>query len=58
MEVIKKTVNRKMITGTTSGDTNTIIVMPDEDAVYFFKLLLTSDAHDMGFFDAVDEDND
>lgn len=53
MEVIKKQVQRVMTTGTTSGDTeNSFIIIPDTGTTYNFRILLTSEANDLGFFDA------
>ena len=49
MEVIKKTILQAVTTGTTSGG---IVIKPDLTKVYFFKVLLTQEAHDYGFFDA------
>lgn len=57
MEVIKKKVERIMTTGTTSGCTeNCFVFIPDLNAEYKFKILLTSEAKDLGFFDVVEED--
>lgn len=51
MEVIKKTVKRKM---TTSGDTE-IIIIPDLTAIYYFNFNLNNEIKDWGFFDAYTE---
>ena len=50
MERIKKTVLQILTTGTTqSGD---IIITPDLDAVYYFKIGITGVMKDVGFLDA------
>lgn len=49
MEVIKKTILQAVTTGTTSTG---IVIMPDLTKTYYFKFLLTQEAHDYGFFDA------
>jgi hypothetical protein len=53
MELIKKTVQRAMTTGLTATTTGySYIIIPDINAVYHFKILLTNELQDMGFFDA------
>lgn len=66
MEFIKKTIYRIMTTGTTTGATdckgtypictgctgNCVNIIPDTGVTYYFKILLISDAQDIGFFDA------
>ena len=55
MEVIKKTILRAMTTGVTActGTTGTCyVIIPDLNAVYHFKIGLTSIQEDIGFFDA------
>lgn len=50
MEVIKKTVKRALIV---SGVTDTeFAIVPDLNTHYNFKILLTSQVRDIGFFDA------
>jgi len=50
MERIKKTVLQILTTGTTqSGD---IIITPDLDAVYYFKIGIIGVMKDVGFLDA------
>ena len=52
MEVIKKTVLRALTTGTTTGCTSTCrIIIPDLTANYYFKICLTQETQDIGFFD-------
>jgi hypothetical protein len=54
MEVIKKTVKMAM---TISGVTeNEFVVVPDLNTSYKFKILLTSQVRDIGFFDDIKED--
>lgn len=53
MEVIKKTIQMALTTGvtaTTSG--NSYIIVPDLTAIYYFKIGLSVEAPDLGFFDA------
>jgi hypothetical protein len=53
MEVLKKTVQLIMTTGTTSGCSgNCRIIIPDTGVTYYFKILLTRETIDIGFFDA------
>lgn len=53
MEVIKKTILRAMTTGRTETcNENCFVIIPDLTAIYHLKLLLTGEAHDIGFFDA------
>jgi hypothetical protein len=55
MEIIKKKIFQIMTTGTTSGCTeNCFVIIPDLSVVYNFKIGLTSDIKDLGFFDASD----
>lgn len=58
METIKKTIKRAMTTGTTTicDVDDCFIIVPDLNAVYNFKILLTKNDEDLGFFD-VDEDS-
>lgn len=50
MEVIKKTVHQAVTTGTTvTGGT---IIIPDLSKIYYFKISLTQEARDLGFFEA------
>lgn len=53
MEVLKKTIQMALTTGltaTTSG--NSYIIVPDLTAIYHFKIGLTAEMPDLGFFDA------
>ncbi len=53
MEVLKKTIQMALTTGltaTTSG--NSYIIVPDLTAIYHFKINLTAEMPDLGFFDA------
>lgn len=53
MELIKKTVQRAMTTGLTATTTGySYIIIPDIDAIYHFKIGLTAELQDIGFFDA------
>jgi hypothetical protein len=66
MEYIKKTVYRILTTGTTTGATNCkgtypvctgctghcIVLIPNTGVSYYFRILLTQAAQDIGFFDA------
>lgn len=56
MELIKKTVNIAMTTGTTTGCTGgtCFVIVPDLSAIYHFKISLSNDVQDIGFFDAYD----
>jgi hypothetical protein len=49
MEVIKKTMLQAVTTGTTSTG---IQIIPDLTKSYYFKILLSQDSLDCGFFDA------
>lgn len=50
MEVIKKTIKRAMtISGVTDSE---FVIVPDLNTSYDFKILLTSQVRDIGFFDA------
>jgi hypothetical protein len=52
MEVIKKTVKMAMtVSGITDSD---FVIVPDLNTSYNFKILLTSQVHDIGFFDNVE----
>jgi hypothetical protein len=51
MEVIKKITLQAVTTGHTSNGT---IIIPDLAKEYYFKILLSQEAHDYGFFDAVE----
>jgi len=56
MEVIKKTIKQAVTTGTTKNSTgNTFIIIPDLNANYHMKVLLTAKKIDLGFFDAYDD---
>ncbi len=55
MEVLKKTILQAVTTGITActGTTGTCyVIIPDLNAVYYMKIGLKQDAHDLGFFDA------
>ena len=52
MELVQKIVKQKTTTGTTTGCTECWEIIPDLDAVYYFKINLTSEIIDIGFFDA------
>jgi hypothetical protein len=55
MEIIKKTIKQAVTTGTTENSTgNTFIIVPDLNAKYHMKVLLTAKKIDLGFFDAYD----
>jgi len=49
MEIIKKTVLQAVTTGTTSTG---VQIIPDLTKSYYFKILLSQDSLDCGFFDA------
>lgn len=49
MEVIKKTVLQALTTGKTG---NNIIIIPNTSAIYYFKINLTQEVHNLGFFGA------
>jgi len=50
MEKLKKKALQVLTTGTTTG--GDIVITPDLDAVYVFKIGITAVAKDIGFFDA------
>jgi len=50
MEFIRKTILQALTTGKTGND---IIIIPDLTKIYYFKVLLTQDAHHWGFFDSL-----
>jgi hypothetical protein len=53
MEILKKTIQQIMTTGkTTSCNKNCYVIIPDITIFYNFKICLTQEAHDFGFFDA------
>lgn len=53
MEVIKKTVQMVMTTGTTACTSGTCyIIIPNTGVTYYFKIGLTAEMQDIGFFDA------
>ena len=52
MEIIKKQVVQRMTTGATTGCSSCFVFIPDMKANYNFKLLLTAESLDFGFFDA------
>jgi len=53
MEVLKKTVLMALTTGlTTTTSGNSYIIVPDLTAIYYFKIGLTAEMPDLGFFDA------
>jgi hypothetical protein len=52
MEILKKTIQRVMTTGTTTGCTECYVIIPDINIYYTLKVCLTQEAQDMGFFDA------
>lgn len=51
MEAIKKTVLQAVTTGTTATG-GTFIIIPDLSKIYYFKISLTQEARDLGFFEA------
>jgi hypothetical protein len=52
MEIIKKTIKQAVTTGTTENSTgNTFIIVPDLNAKYHMKVLLTAKKIDLGVFD-------
>jgi len=52
MEIIKKQVLQALTTGTTTGCTGSCrIIIPDLTANYFFKICLSQETQDIGFFD-------
>lgn len=55
MEFVKKTIKQE--TTVESVSENEVIVVPDENAVYSLKLLLTKKEIDLGFFDTVESLN-
>jgi hypothetical protein len=56
MEFIKKRIQQIMTTGTTTGCTDLCrIIVPNLDISYYFKISLTSEVKDIGFFDAFQE---
>jgi hypothetical protein len=58
MEIIKKTVLQALTTGTTTGCTGTCrIIIPDLTANYYFKICLTQETQDIGFFSAFVEND-
>jgi hypothetical protein len=57
MEFIKKTIQQKVTTGTTTGCTNCAVIIPDTGVTYNMLISLTSDSHDLGFFNAYDFSN-
>lgn len=57
MEIIKKHIKQAVTTESSTG--NTFVIIPDLNANYHVRILLTSRALDLGFFDAYEhEDND
>lgn len=52
MELIQKKIERIMTTGTTTGCTPCAVIIPDTTVNYYFKISLTAESHDIGFFDA------
>jgi len=53
MEVIKKKVQMVMTTGTTACTSGSCyVIIPDLTAVYYFKIGLSAEMRDIGFFDA------
>jgi len=52
MEVIKKTVERIMTTKPSNDGSGYVNIIPDTGVTYHFKISLTQDATDIGFFDA------
>lgn len=52
MELIQKKIERIMTTGTTTGCTPCAIIIPDITVNYYFKISLTAESPDIGFFDA------
>jgi len=60
MEIIKKTIKQLLTTGTTTGCTGTcrvIIPITSSGVTHNFKILLTQETEDIGFFDAYIFDN-
>lgn len=54
MEIIKKTILQALTTGKTGND---FIIIPDLTVNYNFKILLTEDVNDFGFFRSYSEPN-
>jgi len=52
MEKIQKKIERIMTTGTTTGCTPCAVIIPDTTVNYYFKISLTAESPDIGFFDA------
>ena len=53
MEILKKTIQRIMTTGTTTGCTGSCrVIIPDLTKSYYIKFCLNQDSEDIGFFDA------
>jgi hypothetical protein len=55
MEKIKRTAKQKV--RLTDIGNNQAIIEPDPDATYSFKILLTERLTDLGFFEAIDQNN-
>lgn len=54
MEYITKIIQQAVTTGATTGCTNCAIIIPDTGVTYNIKICLTSDSHDLGFFNTHD----
>ena len=54
MEYLKKIIQQAVTTGTTTGCTNCAVIIPDTGVTYNIKFCLTSDSHDLGFFNTYD----
>lgn len=53
MELLKRTIKQALTTGTTESCTGSCrVIIPNPNVDYHFSFLLTSEKHDMGFFDA------
>ena len=52
MELIQERILRIMTTGTTTGCTPCAVIIPNTNVNYYFKINLTSESPDIGFFDA------
>ena len=58
MEIIKKKILQLTTTGTTTDCTGDCkVIIPDLTAIYHFKISLTQEAHDWGFFDVNDPES-
>ena len=56
MELLKRTIRQALTTGTTESCTGHChVIIPDLNAVYNLGFLITSEKHDFGFFDGLDQ---